>query len=177
MSASSWSRLAFLLLVGLVAQVALMDQIVILGAHPDLLVCFPAAAGLVGGPDRGATVGFASGIVADLVVRLPFGLSALCFTLLGFAVGLVLSIPGGRDLHGVRIATVGAACALGTISYALLGAVVHQPGMLGSALAPAVLISTTAGLVFAAPMLVALSWALGQSSRSGAIPSGGSALS
>ena len=85
----NWSRLAAVIVFGLVIQVALLNQIVVWGAHPDLLVLFPVAAGLVQGPQRGAIVGFIAGLAADLVVQLPFGLSPLTFVLAGFAAGLL----------------------------------------------------------------------------------------
>ena len=47
------------------------------GVHPDIMVLLPILAGLVGGPARGASMGFASGLVADLFLPTPFGLSAL----------------------------------------------------------------------------------------------------
>ncbi len=36
------------------------------GVHPDVMVLLPVAAGLAGGPAQGATVGFWTGLVADL---------------------------------------------------------------------------------------------------------------
>jgi len=59
---------------------------------------FVVAAGLTSGPDRGALAGFAIGVVADLVVVSPFGLTALAYTVVGWAVGslrMVAVDPGG----------------------------------------------------------------------------------
>ena len=45
------------------------------------------ATGLVTGAEGGALMGFAVGMVADLFVQTPLGLSALTFSLVGFTVG------------------------------------------------------------------------------------------
>ena len=58
------------------------------GVHPDIMILLPIVAGIVGGPGRGASMGFGAGLVADLFLPTPFGLSALVGCLIGFAVGV-----------------------------------------------------------------------------------------
>ena len=55
---------------------------------PDIMVLLPIVAGIIGGPARGATIGFGTGLVSDLFLPTPFGLSALVGCLLGFGVEL-----------------------------------------------------------------------------------------
>ncbi len=177
MSSRSWLRFAVVLICALVFQVTVLDQIVILGAHPDVMVLIPAAAGLVAGPERGAVVGFVTGLVADLVVSLPFGLSALTFTLVGFGVGLLGMIPASRNDASARFGCCVAAAALGTALYALFAALVNQSGVLGSTAAAAVLVVTLGALVLAYPVIAILGWVLADTSAASYVPSGGSALS
>ena len=51
---------------------------------PDLMLLFAVAAGVTAGPARGATIAFTFGIAFDLMVHTPFGLSALCYTLVAY---------------------------------------------------------------------------------------------
>jgi rod shape-determining protein MreD len=112
-----------------VVQVAVLDQIVVFGAHPDVLVIFPAAAGLLQGPQRGAIVGFVAGVAADLVVQLPFGLSLLTFVLAGFVSGLIARASSGSD-RGVADVLRCVLLAVATVAlYVLLGTAIGQPGL------------------------------------------------
>ncbi len=88
MSGANWARLALVVAAGLILQVSVLDQITVLGAHPDVMILIAAAAGMAAGPQRGAIAGFVAGLAADLVINLPYGLSALTFVLLGFGTGL-----------------------------------------------------------------------------------------
>ena len=49
------------------------------GSPPDLMLALAVAAGLAGGPERGAWVGFAAGLLADCFLQTPLGLSALVY--------------------------------------------------------------------------------------------------
>jgi rod shape-determining protein MreD len=77
------------LVVALVLQVSMVSDLQVGGAVGDLLLVVVVAAGLTGGADRGATWGFAAGALYDLVLDTPFGLSALTYALVGFAVGTI----------------------------------------------------------------------------------------
>ena len=74
------------------------------------MLLLPIAAGYAAGPDRGAVFGFFAGLVADLFLPTPFGLSALVGCLLGYATGIAtrglvrsswwLAVGGGRRRDG-----------------------------------------------------------------------------
>jgi rod shape-determining protein MreD len=81
-------RLPLLLFLALVVHTTLLPDFRIAGVMPDLMLLLPIAAGLDAGPTYGAVVGFTSGMLADLVVQSPLGLSALVFTVVGYAVGI-----------------------------------------------------------------------------------------
>jgi rod shape-determining protein MreD len=82
-------RGALVLFVALVAQIAIVADLRIVGAVGDLMLLVTVAAALTGGPDRGVTYGFVGGVLFDLALDSPFGLSALTYAVVGYAVGLV----------------------------------------------------------------------------------------
>ena len=83
------ARAALVALVALVLQISVVADLRVAGAVGDLMLVVVVAAGLTGGPDRGVGYGFALGVLYDLVLDTPFGLSALTYALVGYAVGLV----------------------------------------------------------------------------------------
>jgi rod shape-determining protein MreD len=94
MLASTGVRTALVLLGALVLQVSLLGRLPVFGVTAELMLLVAIAAGLTGGPERGAIVGFAAGLLYDVTLHTPLGLSALVFALMGYAVG-------GRQ-HAVR---------------------------------------------------------------------------
>ncbi len=86
-----WQALARRLPPTLVALVvvhaALLPQLRVFDVAADVLLAFAVAAGVVGGAERGAWVGFATGLMADSFLQTPFGLSALAYGLVGCAAG------------------------------------------------------------------------------------------
>jgi rod shape-determining protein MreD len=134
----------------LVLHLTLLSRLRIDGVRPDALLLVAVSAGLVAGSERGAIVGFFAGVLADLFLQTPFGLSALAYCLVGFAVG---SVQSGilRSAWWIPVVTALGASASGTVLYAVLGATVGQPqfvsprlaaiaalvGVMNGALAPA----------------------------------------
>ncbi len=115
--------------VVLVIQHTLLDSVRVGGAHPDLMLLLPVAAGYAAGPDRGAVFGFITGLVADLFLPTPYGLSALVGCLLGYSTGMATRglVRSSWWLPPV-VAVAATAAGMGT--YAILGAVLGDPGML-----------------------------------------------
>ncbi|TMK87932.1 MAG: rod shape-determining protein MreD, partial [Actinobacteria bacterium] len=86
------AKVPLVLLVFLVVELTVLDRLRVFGAGPDIMLLLAVMAGIVGGPRVGALFGFAAGIVLDLFLQTPMGLSALVFCLVGYAVG---NIQGG----------------------------------------------------------------------------------
>lgn len=59
----------------------------IFGVSPDLLMVVVISIALLEGPAAGATVGFAGGLLRDLLLVAPKGLSGLAYLITGYAVG------------------------------------------------------------------------------------------
>lgn len=123
---ASSAKIALLLFVGIVVQTTLMPDIQFHGVRPDLMLLLAVCAGMAGGPEQGATVGFAAGFLTDLFLQsTPLGLAALTYCLIGFSVGALRAnfIPETR-LLSLAVALVGTGC--GVVLFTVIGAMVGQ---------------------------------------------------
>ncbi|HUY63627.1 MAG TPA: rod shape-determining protein MreD [Acidimicrobiales bacterium] len=159
MGVAEVARYSLLVFSALALQHSLLDFVRISGAHPDVMLLFPAAAGYVGGPERGATVGFCTGLAVDLLLPTTFGLSALVGCLVGFGTG---AATAGlvRSSWWLPVVSFTAATVTGLVGYAVLGAVLGDPAMLRADLASALVVATPAAAVLALPVRVAVAWAV-----------------
>jgi rod shape-determining protein MreD len=159
MSALLRGRVVLVVALVLIIQEALMSGLKIRGAHPDLMLLLPIVFGLQGGSERGAVVGFAAGLLTDLFVDTPFGLSILTYTVIGFAVGLT---EGDRLGEGWWMTPLLAsiASAAGVLLYAALGAALGQGQMLHQHLVTVTAVVAVVNGVLAAPALRLTRWAM-----------------
>ena len=148
-------------------QQTLMLDLRVGGVHPDIMVLLPIVAGLVGGPARGASMGFGAGLVADLFLPTPFGLSALVGCLIGFAVGRDHPGPGPHGRGGCPPLVALGASAVYEVIYAVLGSVLGQPQMLHVDLTRIVVVVSVVNAVLALPALRLVGWALPAASTEG----------
>ena len=166
------ARATIVIAVVLVVQQTIVDSVRVGGAHPDLMLLLPIAAGYAVGPDRGAVFGFVSGLVADLFLPTPFGLSALVGCLLGYGTGLATR-GLVRTSWWLPSAVAVAATAAGLGAYAILGAVLGDPGMLKTYLGPALVVETPSAALLAVPVLRFVAWAVPEPGPSRGAPAGG----
>jgi rod shape-determining protein MreD len=109
----------------IVVHAGLAPRMAIGTVHPDLLLLFALTLGLTGGMSRGQWTGFALGLAADTLVRLPFGLWTIVLTVFGRQVGRA----GGGALHLTTVVSagiVGAGSFLATLAYAVAAALVGR---------------------------------------------------
>ena len=118
-----------LVLLMLTLQTTLFSGLRNAGLHADTMMLLPITAGIVGGAESGALVGFLTGLTADLFLQTPFGLSALAYCLIGFGVG---TVQGNviRAAWWIAPLTALVASAAGVALYALVGAMVGQSQLL-----------------------------------------------
>jgi rod shape-determining protein MreD len=155
----SMLRLAFVIFVVLMVQQTVMVAVRIDGYHPDLLWLLPITAALLDGPETGAIVGFWSGLAFDLTLPTPFGLSALVGCLLGYGTGLTVRGLVRSSWWLPPIVAAGAT-AVGLSMYAILGAVLGDPGALRTDLVPALVVATPGAVILATPVVRMVGWAL-----------------
>ena len=95
-------RVALVIGLVLVLQVAVMPHLRIAGVAPDLLLVLTIAVAVRLGPEAGALTGFAAGLAFDLFLETPLGLGALADALVGYGAGVfvagLLRVPRGLPL-------------------------------------------------------------------------------
>jgi rod shape-determining protein MreD len=118
-------RLPLILLVALTLQRSLLLDLQLGNIHPDLLLLVTICVAATAGSELGAIVGFIAGLLADLFAQTPFGLSALTYSLVAFAVG---ALQAGliRSTWWITPLTAMVASAVAVVLFAVLGAVIGQ---------------------------------------------------
>jgi|GEM_PF-890355 len=172
----SYLRLLAVIVVAVVIQQAVLNQMVVLYAHPDLLVLLAVCAGVVLGPTQGAIVAFCLGLGADLLLNMPFGLSCLTFSIAAFSASYFQKIP----MHKSGIGNTGFLCVtaalIATLFYAIMATLIGQHGMLTIQLLRVLVVIGAGGVIMVWPSLHILKWAVGNDHlRRSDIPPGGSA--
>jgi rod shape-determining protein MreD len=126
-------RVAGVTLIALTLQVSLIADLRLFGATGDIMLLLGIAAGLAGGPERGALVGFVAGIAFDLLLHSPFGLSALAYCLTGYGVGRFQTTVL-RASPWIPVVCAVVASAAGIVLFAVVGEVVGQDAYFSSRL-------------------------------------------
>lgn len=154
-------RTAVVVLSALLLQLLVGPYLTVHGAQIDLLLTVAIAAGLAGGPERGAQVGFVAGLLWDLTVEGPFGLSALAYCLAGYFVGSAQrSVVGPTWWAPIPGAAMAAAAAVAF--YAGVGVVLGNHDWLGPQLAWIVAVVAVAAAVLALPAIRIMGWTEGE---------------
>lgn len=160
-------RVPLVVVTALVLHLAVLSRVRLAGVMPDLMLLLAVAAGLTGGSSRGSALGFVSGMTVDLFLDTPFGLSALVFTLVGFAMG---TVAGGilRASWWIPVVAAFVASAAGEILFALAGATVGESQMVtGRLLVIAPVVGALNALLAPLTMRV-VSWAGARAPSAGA---------
>lgn len=165
---SEESQLALrLFLVGFAAvliQNAFFSDLRLVDGRVDILPLVALAAGFLAGPTGGAATGFGMGLLSDLILGMPLGLSSITLLVIGDIGGRV---GNARDPEGIFVPMLTgavvtfAALVVGGLFQVLLGApsaaswdLVQQivsTSLLGGLLAPLVYRATRRGLIGALP--------------------------
>jgi rod shape-determining protein MreD len=114
-------------LTSLLLQVTVLNRLPLPIGRPDLLVVVVIAFALVGGPQRGALIGFATGLGADLIPPTDHlaGRLAFAYTVVGYFAGLLEDVEERSVFTTILVVALGAAVAV--LVYAGLGALVADP--------------------------------------------------
>ncbi|MDE0700470.1 MAG: rod shape-determining protein MreD [Acidimicrobiaceae bacterium] len=153
-------RLGVLILLTLVVQVTVFADVRIWGIAPELLVLFAVMLGYWAGPQSGPTAAFVIGLLWDVYLPTPLGLSAIVFAMVAFAVG-----TGGAELFRdskVQLAAIAAVGTFGAVTgYALLGEVMGQRGLVDLEMLRVALIAGLINALLAPLTRPLVAWALG----------------
>jgi rod shape-determining protein MreD len=161
-------RLPIMFIGALLLQTTLLTRIRVLGVIPDFMLLLAVAAGITAGATRGAALGFASGMLIDLFLPTPLGLSALVFTLVGYGVG-VANTGVLRSAWYIPVLTAGGASVAGVTLYALIGSVLGERMIDGHLVTIAVVVGLSNAVL--APVAVRfVDWSLGSLQSGPRIP-------
>jgi rod shape-determining protein MreD len=153
-------RVGLVLITAAVLEQGLLSVVRIDGVAADVLLLVAVSAGIVGGSDLGALVGFFAGLTLDLLVPAPMGLGALSYCLAGYAVGV---------LHGSSVRTARwqapvlalAGSALGVVIYVLASRMVGRTGLFNAHLITVVAVVSIVNALLAPLSTRLMRWALG----------------
>jgi rod shape-determining protein MreD len=148
-------------------QTTLIADLDFFGAKGDIVVLLPIAAGIAGGRDRGAIIGFIAGLSLDLVVHgTPTGFFALGYTLVGYIVGMV---QAGvlRAAWWIPVLTAFGGSVLGVITLAVVGKFIGLEGLFDRRLLTICLVVAVINGALVLPMMRVVRWSLPVVSRSG----------
>ena len=162
-----YARPTFVVFVVLTLQTTLLAQLDFFGAEGDIMLLLPIAAGINGGRDRGAIVGFVAGLSLDLVVHgTPTGFFALGYTLVGYLVGMA---QAGvlRAAWWIPVATALGSSVVGVVVLAVLGKFLGLEGLFDRHLLTVCAVVAVINAALVLPMMRVVRWAMPVVTRSG----------
>jgi rod shape-determining protein MreD len=129
---------AVLILTAALLQVTVVNRLPLPGAGPDLVLLVVIGLAIVVGPTAGATIGFAAGLLVDLIppTATEVGRWALVFCVVGYLAGQV-QIDARRSAF-IVLGSVAGLAALSVLLFAGLGVLFGDPRVTGD-----VVVSTT----------------------------------
>ncbi len=140
-------------------QTSLMAEVRPFGIAGDLLLAFSIAAGMVAGPRRGATFAFALGVLYDLQLQTPLGLSALTYASAAYAAGF-LPDEIVLALKSLQAIVAGVLSVVAVLFFAVVAALFGLERVLGLRLIRIVVVVAVINF-FIAPLAVMVQrWAL-----------------
>jgi rod shape-determining protein MreD len=152
-----WARSGVAIALVFCTHEALLRGLRIDGVRPDILLGTGLVAAIVGGPEVGCIMAFALGVLGDLFVDTPFGLSALAALTVAFLAGTVrLSLPTRSRWATPTLTFLGSLTAV--VLWALVGTVLGLHGLLHPHLVTIAFVVAAVNLVACAPLAVLMRW-------------------
>jgi rod shape-determining protein MreD len=154
------ATLAGLLLAAVVAQAAVFRYVSVDGVVPNLVLAVVVVAAVVRGPQFGAVLGFAAGLLLDLAPPADHvaGRWALALVLVGYLAGLVRTDARRSPLAAVLL--VGAASFVATSVFAFTGLLLDDGALPVGDTLRVIAVSVLWDLMLAPFLVPALLWVL-----------------
>lgn len=134
-----------------ILQVGVAPYVAIAGVTPNFFMIAAVAIALVAGPNEGATVGFAGGLLYDMVGMTAVGPMALVLAIAGYVAGLLQQNMFAEGWV-LPLTTLGIVSAIGEISYLIVISVLGVDVVFWRTLltlsVPTAVYTTLVGLVF-----------------------------
>ena len=153
-------RCAIAVVFVLVVQVELFSELRIWGVMPELLLGVAIAAAWVGGPDRGAVIGFIAGLLYDLYLPTPLALTALAYVLVAYSVGLISAGVAQSGEASLRRLLSFTAIPIGITLFVVLGELLGED-LYGNGYVKLVIVATIYTMVLMGPIHFLMQWAMG----------------
>ena len=123
------AKIPLIVLFMLLLHTTVLGLIHVDHVRPDGLLLLTVLAGLMGGQQAGTLMGFAAGLLADLTLQTPFGLTALVLTITGYSCGALRTALVRTSWWLVPVTTL-VASAASVVAFVLLGGLVGQSQLL-----------------------------------------------
>ena len=120
-------RLVLVVITLVVLQTTVFEHLVVFDARPSLCLLATIAIAYEEGPQAGALFGFASGLLLDMFLSSPAGLSALSFALTGYVLGV---FQGGvmRESRGMALVLGLVGGLIGGTIFVIVGGIAGMAG-------------------------------------------------
>jgi rod shape-determining protein MreD len=158
------ARLTLVVLSTAVLQVGLIAQLPIAGARGMILLLLAIAGGIALGPERGAIVGFVSGLAFDLLLTTPVGLCAFVFSVVGWVAGRY-QVTVTRSARWRMVLTAAIGSALGYSALVVVGWLLGQPNMITDRLVVILVVVSLMNAVLCPLAVRVLRWAWDEDER------------
>jgi rod shape-determining protein MreD len=143
----------------LAVQNTLLIELKPAGVVIQVMLAFSAAAGVVGGADSGVLAGFILGILFDLGVGTPMGLSAIALAFAGL-VGALVTLLNIEPQWWVNAIFVALGAGAGELANPLLRSLIGESGILTSHLLVVVPVVSVAAAILSPILVPVARWAL-----------------
>ncbi len=140
---------AVLIMTAALLQVTLVNRLPLPGAGPDLVLLVVIGLAIVVGPTAGASIGFAAGLLVDLIppTSTEVGRWALVLCVVGYLAGQVQI--GARRSAFIVLGSVAGLAALAALLFAGLGVLFGDPRITGELVVSTMLSSVLYDLLLA----------------------------
>lgn len=152
-------RLGIVFVVALVIQLTVFVDVRIFDVAPELLALVAVVAAFFVGPERGPVIAFVAGLLWDVYLPTPLGVSAVVFAVVAYVVA-TLNEGLFHDTRTQLVGVVAVGSAASVIGYALLGAIVGEGGLISADLIVIALVVGAFNAVLAPLAAPIMAWAL-----------------
>jgi rod shape-determining protein MreD len=113
-------RLVVLAIVAVLVQIALVSQISLFGATPDLVPLVVISVGMLAGPVAGAVMGFSMGLFVDFALLQTLGVSSLVLVVVGHFAGRLRETVRDPEATLLPLAAGAAGSAVALVMFSIM---------------------------------------------------------
>ena len=153
-------RVGLVMLVALLVQLTVFVDVRFFGVAPELLSLVAVIGAFFVGSERGPVLAFLAGLIWDVYLPTPLGVTAITLAVVAYAVA-TLNEGLFQDTRSQLVMVVFLASAGAVIGYALLGGIMGSPGLLRVDMFRIAVIVGVVNAVLTPVAAPVMAWALG----------------